>query len=341
MSTSGPHATSSRTADAASNGHSDSNGHAGPEQKLVPLLGWASLALGVPQTTRPGDFDRFIGVKPERDTRAVTVFLCGVRELAAAAGILALERRRPVHFLWARVAGDALDLGLLGKALKDKPEKPQRILAALGAVVGITAADVYAALRLSRTEEPTATEVEAMDVRAAITVRRSREDVYGFWRDFHNLPRFMAHLEAVEPAPNGRSHWKASGPAGRSVEWDAEILRDEPGEEIAWHSLPGSDVDNSGSVRFTQAPGDQGTEIHLHLQYDPPGGKLGEVVAKLFGEEPSQQVKDDLRRLKQVLETGEVVRSEGTPEGTHARRFVKQRPAQPLEDSEILERSQR
>jgi uncharacterized membrane protein len=120
----------------------------------------------------------------------------------------------------------------------------------------------------------------------------------------------MIHLESVTTGPGGRSHWVAKAPGG-SVEWDAEITEDQPGELLSWQSIEGADVANGGSVRFADAPGDRGTEIHVALHYDPPGGTAGAMVAKLFGEEPSQQLLDDLRRFKQVMETGEVVRSEG------------------------------
>jgi uncharacterized membrane protein len=166
--------------------------------------------------------------------------------------------------------------------------------------------------------------------RAAITVRRPREEVYRFWHDFENLPSFMDHLDSVEDRGDGRSRWTAKAPGGRTVEWDAEITADQPSERLSWRSREGSDVENSGTVWFLPAPGGRGTEIHLDLQYDLPGGALGVLIAGLTGEEPRQQVRDDLRRAKQILETGMVVRSEGSPEGPSTRRFIKQRPAQPL-----------
>jgi uncharacterized membrane protein len=169
-----------------------------------------------------------------------------------------------------------------------------------------------------------------MQAKTAITVRHPVEVVYRFWRDFTNLPRFMNHLASVEVTGDGRSHWTANAPAGRTVDWDAEVVEDAPNERIAWRSLEGAQVPNSGAVRFTPAPGGRGTEVRVELSYDPPGGALGKVVAKLFGEEPQQQVTDDLRRLKQVLETGEVVRTEGSPEGTRSLRLVRQRPARPV-----------
>jgi uncharacterized membrane protein len=107
------------------------------------------------------------------------------------------------------------------------------------------------------------------------------------------------------------SHWCAVGPAGMRVEWDAEIVADTENELIAWRSLEGSDVQNSGSVRFSRAPGARGTEVRVQLQYTPPAGALGRSVAWLFGEEPDQQVHEDLHRFKQLMETGEIPLSEG------------------------------
>ncbi len=168
-----------------------------------------------------------------------------------------------------------------------------------------------------------------MDVTAAITVNRPRAAVYAFWRDFENLPRFMYHLESVQTTGEGRSHWRAKAPLGRSVEWDAQVTGETPDERIAWRSSEGASVEHAGEVRFRDAPGDRGTEVVVQLRYAAPGGRLGELAAKLVGEEPTQQVKDDLKRFKQVLETGEVVRSDGTPEGRNAPRLAAQRPAHP------------
>ena len=122
----------------------------------------------------------------------------------------------------------------------------------------------------------------------------------------------MNHLESVEDTGGGKSHWKAQGPAGRTVEWDAELVADEPNTRIAWRSLPGSDIDNSGSVRFERAPGGRGTLVRVELQYTPPGGTVGAKLAKLFRSEPGQQIEDDLRVFKQVMETGEIIRSDAS-----------------------------
>jgi len=140
----------------------------------------------------------------------------------------------------------------------------------------------------------------------------------------------MQHLESVETTGDTRSHWRAKAPAGRTVEWDAEVIEERPDELIMWRSLEGADVMNSGSVQFKQAASNRGTEVVVELRYQPPAGGLGVTLAKLFGEEPATQMSDDLRRFKQVIETGDVVRSDGTPEGHSVRRHLKQRPAQPI-----------
>jgi uncharacterized membrane protein len=163
-------------------------------------------------------------------------------------------------------------------------------------------------------------------VAKSITINRPRQEVYDFWRALERLPEFMIHLESVTISRDGRSHWVAKAPGG-TVEWDAEITEDRPGELLSWQSVEGSDVPNGGSVRFADAPADRGTEIHVALHYDPPGGSAGAMVAKLFGEEPGQQLVDDLRRFKQVMETGEVVLSEGSPAGA-GEGATNERPAQ-------------
>ncbi|MEO3811627.1 SRPBCC family protein [Sphaerisporangium sp. B11E5] len=167
-------------------------------------------------------------------------------------------------------------------------------------------------------------------LRAAITVNRPRREVYRFWHDLENLPRFMTHLESVDTMPGGYSRWKARGPANRIIEWDAEIVQDREDELISWRSLEGAAVRNRGSVSFSGAPGGRGTEVRVEMEYRTPGGRVGLVVARLFGEHPAQQVRDDLRRFKQVMETGEVARSEGSPEGTRALRRLFQHTAQPV-----------
>lgn len=141
-------------------------------------------------------------------------------------------------------------------------------------------------------------------VEEAITVNRPVFDVFRFWRNFENLPAFMKHLESVSEREAGVTHWVALGPAGTQVEWDARIINEIDNKLIGWQSLEGSTISTAGSVNFRESP--RGTEVRVHLQYNPPAGRLGAAVAWLFGEEPNIQVREDLRRFKQLIETGEI-----------------------------------
>ena len=190
------------------------------------------------------------------------------------------------------------------------PPSRERLALGLGlASLGIGAA-VWAAKRQRQGGARAATD-RTVRVEQVVTINRNIHDVYAFWKDFENFPRFMRHLDSVQRIDERRSRWRAKAPAGLKVEWEAEMLEDRTDEWIAWRSLPGSRVENSGSVRFSAAPGARGTEVRVQLQYTPPGGALGRGLAWLFGEEPEIQVKDDLRRFKQLMETGEIPISEG------------------------------
>ncbi len=283
---------------------------------MAKALGWFSLALGIAELAAPRGVARLIGVEDDDDNRRLLRAL-GLRELATGVAILA-QPDQP-RWMWARVGGDMMDLALLGSALKSNRSKPGRVTAATAAVLGVTALDALTGQRLGsrrnggRHERASGEELaRGIRVRRSVTILQSPEQVYGFWRDFRNLPRIMEHLESVETLDDRRSRWRARAPVGTDVEWEAEIVEDRLNEMISWRSLPGSEVDNTGSVRFESAPGGRGTEVRVELRYDPPGGKLGAAVAKLFGKAPEQEVARDLRRLKQVLETGEVVQSDAS-----------------------------
>jgi uncharacterized membrane protein len=154
----------------------------------------------------------------------------------------------------------------------------------------------------------------------AITIARPRAEIYRFWRNLSNLPRFMKNVESITD-DGTRSHWVVKAPGGRTVQWDAVIHNEIENELIAWRSLPGAKVANAGSVWFRDAPGGRGTEIRVELQYDPPAGVLGAIVASLQGKEPGQQIQEDLYRLKALLEAGEVVTTEGQPGGRQSRPY--------------------
>ena len=152
-------------------------------------------------------------------------------------------------------------------------------------------------------------------VEHSITINKSPAELYSFWREFRNLPRFMKHLESVTTLDSGRSHWVAKGPAGKAVEWDAEIYNEKENEMISWRALPGSEFVNAGTVRFEPAPGGRGTVVRVTMNYNLVGGRVTAALARLLGQAPEQLVADDMRRLKQIMETGEIATIEGQPSG--------------------------
>ncbi len=156
---------------------------------------------------------------------------------------------------------------------------------------------------------------QGVKIERNLTIFREPAVLYQFWRNFENLPRVMRHLESVKCGDNQRSHWVARGPLGSRVEWDAEIINERENELIAWRSIAGSAVDTAGAVHSAPPPGDRGTEVKVVLKYDPPAGKAGAAIAWLFGESPGQQVQEDLRHFKQMMEAGTVATIEGQPNG--------------------------
>lgn len=290
-------------------------------ESLANFLGWFSVGLGLAEALAPRSMARVVGVDPDENSGVMRAM--GLREIGH--GLAILTNQQPTKALWSRVAGDALDLALLGKALTNRDNGRGRTLFATANVLAVTALDIIAAKELSRQPRTEATALMDRGLirrKAGVTVNRPTEEVYAFWRNFENFPQFMRHLESVSDIGGGRSHWVAKAPAGKEVQWEAEITEDVPNERIGWRSVEGSEIYNAGTVSFQRAPGDRGTEVRVELEYDPPFGKLGAQVAKLFREEPGQQIFDDLRHFKQVIELGEIVLSDATKQrGMH--------PAQP------------
>ena len=291
-------------------------------ESLADFLGVFSIGLGLAQVLAPETMSKICGIEDAEGNSSVMRAL-GAREISH--GIAILSKQQPEKAVWSRVAGDALDLALLGKAMANPDNHRGRTLFATANVLAVTALDVMAARQLSmqpKTIANAGADAGIIRTKRSITVNKPVAEVYGFWHNFENLPQFMRHLESVTVTGERRSHWKAKAPAEQSVEWDAETLEDRENEFISWRSVEGSDVFNAGNVRFMPAPGGRGTEVRVELAYDPPFGKLGSKVAMLFREEPGQQVMDDLRHFKQVMETGEIVFSDATKQrGMH--------PAQP------------
>jgi uncharacterized membrane protein len=294
-----------------------------PERRAAAALGGVSLALGGAELLAPRAVAAVAGLRRGPVRRALLRAM-GLREITAGLGVFATTD--PTPLIWARVGGDALDLVLLARALRSPRNGRVRVALCFGLVSAITAADVATAVRLARA---TAASGEGLEGRAAVTVDRPVDEVFEAWRHVERFPSFMAHLESVQVTGPGRSHWRAKAPAGRGVEWDAEITEERPCELLAWRSLPGSAISTEGEVRFAAAPGDRGTEVVARVRYHVPGGRYGVAAARLFGESPPHQVRDDLRRFKQVLETGGVVVSEGAPSSTSLPAQLRQQPGQP------------
>lgn len=163
--------------------------------------------------------------------------------------------------------------------------------------------DVYEALGVDTVEESSDA---GLCIEKVLTINRPRQQVYEFWHDLENLPRFMQHLESVQVTGEKTSHWKARGPGGLTVEWDAVMMDDYPEQQIGWHSVGEPDLPNKGTVEFKTAPGDRGTEVKVSIYYYPPGGAAGRAAAKVAHAVNAQQLEEDLKRLKQILETGEI-----------------------------------
>jgi uncharacterized membrane protein len=279
------------------------------EEKIARGLGWFSIGLGLAELAAPRGLAKLIGV---RGDYSGLLRMLGARKVASGIGILT-GRRPNSNWMWSQVGGDAIDLALLGAAFRLKRSNRNKLAIATAAVAGVTALDAICSQLLSqRNGAKIAGEIH---VAQSVTINRSPEELYRYWRDFQNLPRIMKHIESARETEGGHSHWVAKAPAGRTVEWDAKITEDRPNELIAWRSLEGSDVDQVGYVRFERAPGGRGSIVKVEMRYRPPAGVVGATVAKLLGKAPGRQIKDDLRRFKQIMEAGEIITTEGQPAG--------------------------
>jgi uncharacterized membrane protein len=280
--------------------------------RLAAGLGWFSIGLGLAELTAPEGVAKLIGLGADDRTRGI-LRAYGAREVATGVAILS-SGSDDAGLLWARVAGDVLDLASLGAAMRRSDASAGKLAFGIASVAGVMAADVIAARGLGRRGNGYAVRAHherGVRVSKTFTINKPPDEVYRFWRQLDNLPTFMRHLERVDVKDARQSHWVARGPAGSRVEWDAEMIEDSP-QRIAWRSLEGADVRHSGAVEFRPAPGGRGTELRVRLQYEPPAGRVGKWIARAFGEEPQQQISEDLRRFKMLIETGEIARSAGS-----------------------------
>jgi uncharacterized membrane protein len=268
-------------------------------------IGVASVALGVAKLVAPRALARLVGA-PAGSREGGLVQALGVREVVTGLGLLA--SRSPVPWLWSRVVGDALELALLGAVAGAGRGDRRRAGAALGALAGVAAFDVACAVAATRARRR-----EAAPVRRSVTIARARTDVYRFWRDFANVPAFMADIELVEILDDGRSRWSAHGPTGPVVSWEVQVDEARPGELLRWSSVEGaqSDVRAEGVVRFADTPDGRGTEVALTLAYGLPDDAPERAAAFIDRATEPGRLEAHLARSKELLETGRLASGAG------------------------------
>jgi uncharacterized membrane protein len=277
------------------------------DRQLGLALGWFSVGLGLLQILAPRGLGRAMGV----GHHPVIMRLCGVRELVSGVGLL--SERSPAAFAWSRVAGDALNLVLLRSALRSPGSSKAKIAAAATLMASVTAIDIFASQQMTRSA--LARPKEPLRAKLAISIAATPDKLYAFWRNVENLPKFMQNVVSVTAVTPLQSHWVANAPAGTQIEWDSEIVDDQPNKLIAWRTLPDSDFSHHGIVSFEPEPAGTGTTIHVDLYYRAPGGTFGIGLARILGEDPGSHLMQTLRRLKQLVETGAVVTPKTEPMG--------------------------
>jgi uncharacterized membrane protein len=282
----------------------------GDRDTLNRSLGWFSIGLGLTQMLAPKALGRAIGVGDQ----STIMRLCGMREIASGVGLL--SGKAPAAFSSARVLGDVMDLALLGASLRSPQANPSRIAAAATAVASVTAVDMYAS-KLDL-QDSMAQAAQDLPATVSLAINSPPEKIYEFWRKLENLPRFMQNLESVRETGERTSQWIAKVPGGVRVQWQSEIVEDQPNQLISWRTREGSEVNHCGSVRFDAGPGGRGTIVRVEMFYGFPGGRVGQQAAKLLSAAPETVIKEDLRRLKQLIETGEVATTRGQPSGTRS-----------------------
>lgn len=214
-----------------------------------------------------------------------------------------------------RLTGTAVTGSLLTRGLRVASDHRAGLATAATALAGLAAIGIIVRRRHQQADAGSRADAP---VAGTVTINRPQGEVYRFWRTLENLPRFMDRIASVRVTGERTSHWVAKAPAGTTVEWDAEITEDVRDERIAWRSLDGADMDSAGVVRFEPAPAGRGTIVRVEMHYRPPGGAVGSLVARLFGQAPERQLRADLRRLAQLLEAGEIAGTAGQSSGRKA-----------------------
>ena len=269
--------------------------------RLAKGLAWVGIGLGVAEIAVPRLLSRLVGTKGHH----ALIRGYGVREIAS--GIRILTKPRDPGPMWVRVAGDAMDLAALGAAFVSDKNRRGKTACAIAAVAGVTALDLLCAQDLmSRGASARAG--------ASIVLHCPIEECYRFWRNFENHALFMPYVKSVRSTGSRTAHWIAALPGKKKLEWNTEITKDLRNEQISWHSVNGSGIYHAGTIRFSPASGDRGTVARIKVICREPATGRG-VLARMLGKDPDQMLYKDLRRFKQVMETGEVITTEGQSAG--------------------------
>lgn len=270
---------------------------------MVRALGWFSIGLGVAEVAMPAQVGLLIGVR--RGSGILRLY--GLREIFVGVGLLTQQPAgRPSRWLWARVAGDLLDIATVGAHNNsDNPDR-ERAVSATAALTAIALIDFASAQNASRIERERLVGNPPGVAVGALTIDRSADDLYWLWKQPDARSRVLESMAKVSSTGDGSEHWQLTGPLGKTVEWDTRLTTDRPGEMVHWKTLNGVKTPYEGSLEFRPAPGDRGTEVIMRMQFDPPGGPLGEAMASLLKIVPDMAITKVLRRFKSLAETGEI-----------------------------------
>lgn len=272
--------------------------------RVARALGWFSVGLGLTELISGKTLDRYLGAGGHEGT----LRLFGLREIAA--GVIILAQKEPsAGSVWSRVGGDVMDLIFLGKALEEQRNatKQERLSVATATVAAVTALDVFCAWKLGQDSKPDEqAQEDATSVKTSVTINGSPEQLYQLWRDPRTLPQVMGHFATVTAKADDQAHWAVNGPAKTSLQWDSQIVHEEPGRSLRWYSTAGAKVPNGGSIKFAPATGGRGAVATLEIDFHPPGGSFGQRAAKVLGVVPQVLAVKALRRFKSLAEAGEI-----------------------------------
>lgn len=277
-------------------------------EAMVRGLGWLSVGLGLTALLAPRELGSYTGLKGRTALLRVT----GARELLSGLGLL--TRPENCGWIWARVLGDLIDLAVLAGASGRSSRGRGRALASLGVVSAITAFDLGTAVQRTRLKSSGA---RAPDIylERSLLINKSPAECYAFWRDISNLARFTARVVSITALDERRARWIVALPGQRQLQWDSELTVEVPGQRIQWRALSGAPFQHAGAVVFEAAPGKRGTLVKVSMHYKAPGGSIGAGLVQWLGPDPFGEVRENLRRFKQLIETGEIPTTEGQPAG--------------------------